>query len=211
MRVGILGGTGEAGRGVGLRLAMAGHDVRLGSRSAERARATAEKLGDEGLSGGTNGEAASFGDVVVVAVPWESAHATVEEVADELAGRIVLSMVNAVVFIDGQPEPIVPPSGSLALGLQARATRSRVVAGLHHVPAKLLARRDAPLDLDVLTCGDDRGALDAVLGLVESVDGLRAVDAGGLVNAAALEALTPVLIGLNLRYRARTGLKIQGI
>ncbi|MDG2308563.1 MAG: NADPH-dependent F420 reductase [Candidatus Binatia bacterium] len=211
MRVGILGGTGEAGRGVGLRLAMAGHEVRLGSRSTERAVEAVAELTHDNLSGGDNRDAASFGDVVVVAVPWESAHGTAAEVENELASRIVLSMVNAVVFIDGEPEPIVPPSGSVALGLQAQLTRSHVVAALHHVPAKLLARRRTALDFDVLTCGDNRAALDQVMGLLDSIDGLRAIDAGPLVNAAALETLTPVLIGLNLRYRSRTGLKIRGI
>lgn len=211
MRVGILGGTGEAGRGVGLRLALAGHDVRLGSRSAERAAEVAAKLGHAGLSGTSNPNAAAFGEVVVVAVPWESAHATVAEVEKELEDRVVLSMVNAVVFIDGQPEPIVPPSGSLALGIQAQAKKSRVIAALHHVPGKLLGKRDAALDFDVLTCGDDTEALAIVMDLVNSIDGLRAINAGGLVNAAALETLTPLLIGLNLRYKTRTGIKVRGI
>lgn len=211
MKVGILGGTGEAGRGVGLRLALAGHEVQLGSRSTERAAQAVAELEHPALSAAGNRDAARFGEVIVVAVPWESAHATVGEVEDELAGRVVLSMVNAVVFINGQPEPIVPPSGSLALGMQAQARRSRVVAALHHVPGKQLANRAATLDFDVLTCGDEPTALETVMGLIDSIDGLRAVNAGGLVNAAALETLTPLLIGMNLRYKTRTGLKICGL
>jgi len=211
MRVGILGGTGEAGRGVALRLAIAGHEVCIGSRAAERAQRACTRLDHPALSGGDNDSAASFGDVVVVAVPWESAHRIVAEVGDALADRVVVSMVNAVVFIDGQPEPVVPPSGSLALGMQAQLHRSHVVAALHHVPARSLGERDTVLDFDVLTCGDHRPALDLVMGLVDSIDGLRAIDAGGLVNAAALEALTPLLISLNRRYRTRTGVKIGGI
>lgn len=211
MKVGVLGGTGEAGRGVGLRLALAGHEVRLGSRSPERAAEAVAKLDHPRLTPGSNPDAAAFGEVVVVSVPWESAHATVAEVVEELAGKTVLSMVNAVVFIDGQPEPIVPPSGSLALGMQAQATRSHVVAALHHVPGKLLGKPDVPLDFDVLTCGDNEKALGTVMGLIDSIEGLRAVNAGGLVNAAALETLTPLLIGLNIRYKARTGIKVQGL
>ena len=211
MKVGILGGTGSAGRGLARRLAGAGHEVQLGSRDPEKAQATAEKLGGGSIGGGSNSEAASFGEVVVLAVPWDSVHATLAATEEELAGRILLSMANALVMIDGEPEPVVPPSGSLALGAQTQLPRSHVVAALHHVPARELEKADTELDFDVLTCGDHRPSLDTVVALINSIRGLRAIDAGGLVNASAIEALTPVLIGLNLRHRARTGIKINGL
>ena len=147
----------------------------------------------------------------MVAVPWECAHGTIASVQEDLAGRVILSMVNAVAFIGGRPEPIMPPSGSLALGIQVQLPKSHVVAALHHVPARTLGDRDAVLNFDVLTCGDNRAALDLVMGLVDSIKGLRAIDAGGLENAAALEMLTPLLIGLNRRYRVRSGIEICGI
>ncbi|MBX7158796.1 MAG: NADPH-dependent F420 reductase [Acidimicrobiia bacterium] len=211
MHVGILGGTGPAGRGVGVRLALAGHDVLLGSRSPERAVGIADELGMSNIKGGGNFDAASFGDVVVLAVPWEAAMPTAVEVENAARGKVLLSMANAVAFIGGKPEPVVPSSGSIALGIQARLPTVRVVAAMHHVPARSLVETDVALDFDVLCCGDDRGALDRVMSLVDSIPGLRSVDAGGLHNASAIEALTPLLIGLNKRYRARTGVRIVGI
>lgn len=211
MRIGILGGTGPAGRGVGIRLALAGHEVMLGSRHAERAEEVAAEVNLANVSGGGNQAAAQFGDVVVLSVPWEAAMPTAVEVEPQLRGKVLLSMANAVVFIDRKPEPIVPSSGSLALGIQARLPNVRVVAALHHVPARSLIETDVKLDFDVLCVSDDRGALDRVMELVNSIDGLRAVDAGGLLNASALEALTPLLIALNSRYKTRTGVQIVGI
>lgn len=211
MHVGILGGTGPAGRGVGARLAIAGHEVLLGSRSPERAVAIADELGLPNVKGGGNIDAASFGDVVVLSVPWEAAMSTAVEVESAARGKVLLSMANAVAFIGGKPEPVVPSSGSIALGIQARLPTVRVVAALHHVPAKSLQETHVDLDFDVLCCGDDSGALDRVMTLVGSIPGLRPIDAGSLHNASALEALTPLLIALNKRYHTRTGIRIAGI
>lgn len=211
MRVGILGGTGPAGRGFGMRLALAGHEIRLGSRRPEKAQGIAAEIDQPNVSGGGNTEAAQFGDVVVLSVPWEAAMPTAVEVEPAMRGKVLLSMANAVAFIDRKPESIVPSSGSLALGIQARLPTIRVVAAMHHVPARSLVETDVKLDFDVLSCSDDRGALDRVMELIESIEGLRPIDAGGLHNASALEALTPLLIALNSRYKARTGIRIAGI
>ncbi|MCE7883303.1 MAG: NADPH-dependent F420 reductase [Actinobacteria bacterium ATB1] len=211
MRVGILGGTGPAGRGVGIRAALAGHEVMLGSRNEAKAAEAARGLGHERIKGSDNHEAAAFGDVVVLSVPWEAAMQTAVEVEREARGKVLMSMANAVAFIDGKPEPVVPSSGSIALGIQARLPTVRVAASMHHVPARSLYETDVKLDFDVLTCSDDKGALDRVTELVRSIDGLRPIDAGGLHNASAIEALTPLLIALNSRYKARTGIRIIGI
>ena len=211
MKIGILGGTGDAGRGIGLRLAMAGHEVCLGSRDARRAAEVAATLSEGGIHGASNDEAAIFGPVAILAVPWESAHSVAASVEEALDGRILVSMVNAVSFVEGHPEPIIPPSGSLAMGLQAQLHGSRVVAAFHHLPARLLSKRDESLDMDVLLCGDDEAAKAEIAAITHSIEGLRAVDAGVLANAAAIEALTPVLIGINMRERRRTGIRIQGL
>ncbi len=211
MRVGILGGTGPAGRGVGARFAMAGHEVMLGSRNAERASAAAAKIGDDKVFGGDNKDAASFGDVVVLSVPWEAALPSAVEVEPVMRGKVLLSMANAVAFIAKEPESIVPSSGSLALGIQVRLPTVRVVAALHHVPARSMIETDKLLDFDVLVATDEPGARDRVMELIRSVEGLRPIDAGALHNASAIEAMTPLLIGLNTRYKTRTGLRIVGI
>jgi len=211
MHVGVLGGTGPAGRGIGHRLALSGHEILLGSRRPERAQEAADEISLPNVKGGGNADAAAFGDVVILSVPWEAAMSTAVEVEPHLRGKVLLSMANAVAFIDGKPEPVLPSSGSIALGIQARLPTLRVVAGLHHVPAKSLQETHVELDFDVLCASDDRGALDRVMGLVDSVPGLRAIDAGGLHNASAIEALTPLLISINRRYRTRSGIKVAGV
>jgi NADPH-dependent F420 reductase len=210
MRVGIIGGTGEAGRGVACRLAIAGHEVLIGSRDGKRAADAAASVGN-GVAGGENAVAAGFGEIVILAVPWEAATDSVNEAKDALAGRILISMGSALLFAGGWPQPLLPASGSLALGIQAHLPTTRVVAALHHVPAKTLLVASAPLDFDVLTCGADRAAVKQVMDLVASVPGLRPIDAGPLEYSVVLETLTPLLLGLNRRYRTRTGLRIQGV
>ncbi len=211
MRVGIVGGTGDAGRGIALRLAAAGNEVCIGSRSSGRGAEVCAKMNHPHVSAADNLGATSFGDVVILAVPWNCAGETVASLGETLVGRVVVSMASAVNFANGDAEAIVSPSGSLALGIQVQIPKSHVVASLHHLPARVMRDGNAALDFDVLTCGDDGGAVDTVMRLINSIEGLRAINAGRLVNAAALEALTPVLIGLNRRYRARTGIKISGI
>jgi NADPH-dependent F420 reductase len=210
VRIGIVGGTGEAGRGIALRWAMAGHEVRIGSRNRERAEEAAATLGQT-VAAGENREAAAFGEIVALAVPWEAATSTADELEETLAGRVVISMGSAVLFSGGWPQPLLPASGSIALGIQARLQRSDVVAALHHVPARTLLDANAPLDFDVLTCGGEPSAVARVMDLVRSIPGLRPIDAGPLENSVVLETLTPLLLGLNRRYRTRTGVRIQGM
>lgn len=211
MRIGILGGTGPAGAGVGIRAAMAGHEVMVGSRSPERAEEVALRLDHENITSGDNHAAACFGDVVVLSVPWAAALHTAVDVEGSIRGKVLLSMANAVAFIDGKPESIVPSSGSIALGIQARLPMIRVAAALHHVPARTLCDVSSTLDFDVFACSDDEGALDRVMELISSIEGLRPINAGALQNASAIEALTPLLIGLNIRYKTLTGIRVMGI
>ena len=216
MHVGVLGGTGPAGRGLAARLAAAGLRVTIGSRSIERASATVQELHelwadlDLGLEPGENAAAAEA-DLVVVATPWDAAAVTAGSVAKHLGGKVVVSMANALARVGGQFESLVPPRGSVAAHVQAAVPDAFVAAALHHIPARQLADLAAPVSSDVLVCSDHAHATEAATTLVELVPGLRALDAGSLSNAAPIEAFTAVLLQLNTRYRTHTALRITGI
>jgi len=216
MRIGILGGTGPAGTSLGSRLASVGYHIVIGSRSLERAVEVVEaelvkfpELSDR-LSAGDNA-AASACDVVVIATPWDSAAATVQDNAQALQGKIVISMANALVRVAGEFQPLLPPRGSVAAHVQAAVPGCRVVAAFHHLPAKELGHLGSPIDSDVLICSDDASALAEVSDIVEHIPGCRPLDAGQLSNATAIEAFTAVLLQLNVRYKTRVAPKLTGI
>lgn len=216
MSIGILGGTGPAGRGLAARLASIGHTAVIGSRSAERAEETRAALLtawpdlSDRLRAGDNAVAAGC-DLVVVATPWDSAATTVADLADALTGKIVISMANALIRVGREFQPLVPPRGSVAAHVQAAVPGCRVVAAFHHLPAKELGNLGEPVESDVLICGDDRDAVLEVMGLVSGIPGCRPLDAGELSNATAIEAFTAVLLQLNVRYRTRVAPRLTGI
>jgi 8-hydroxy-5-deazaflavin:NADPH oxidoreductase len=216
VHVGILGGTGPAGRGLGCRLAAAGVTVTLGSR--ERARAEQAAAGVVGawpgrelsISGGENAQAAEA-EVVIVATPWDGALATVQPLRDVLAGKVVVSVVSALVRVGRSIQAIQLARGSFAATLQAALPHSAVAAAFHHLPADDLVDLDEGLLADVLVCSDDARAKETTMGLVEAIEGLRPLDAGRLSQAQAIEAFTAVCIALNIRYKARTSVRMGGI
>ncbi len=213
--VGLLGGTGPAGRGVALRLAAAGVSVRVGSREEARAQdVVAEMLGawpDRALDvTGVANEDACDADVVVMAAPWEPALQLAAALADRLAGRTVISMANALARVDGNFLPLTMPRGSVCEELQARLPDAQVVGAFHHLPAKHLQDLDHELGAEVLVCGGSLAARDTVIALVDRMDGLRGLDAGTMDSAGAIEALTAVLVQVNVRYRTHSMLRLVG-
>jgi len=213
--VAILGGTGKEGTGLALRWARAGHEILIGSRSAERAFERARELArlvPGGLFDGRTNEAASReGELVVVAVPYEGHGALLATLRPVLAGKIVLETVVPLDF-KGPRLYAPPPEGSAAEEAQAiLGAEARVVAGLHALAAHELSSLDHPLDADVLVCGDDAAAKAAAMRLIEGL-GVRALDAGPLTMAPILEGLTAVMVRLNRRYRSKAAaIKITGI
>jgi 8-hydroxy-5-deazaflavin:NADPH oxidoreductase len=216
MRIGILGGTGPAGRALGARLASIGYPVVLGSRSKYRAMeardSTVDKFPDlaEMLGYGDNAAAADC-DIVVIATPWDGAATTAQEYEDALTGKIIISMANALVRVGHEFQPLVPPRGSVAAHVQAAVPKCRVVAAFHHLPATELGHIGEPIDSDVLICADDAAAVAQVSEIVERIPGCRPLDAGELSNATAIEAFTAVLLQLNVRYKTRVAPKLTGI
>lgn len=216
MDVGIIGGTGPAGRGLATRLAAAGYEVAIGSRDADRARdvaaRTAARWGDRSLAMTGDGNADVAGaDLVVVATPWESAVATVAPLAAALEGKVVVSMANALVKEGREMLALVPPRGSVAAAVQAALPSSLVAASFHHLPAADMEDLASGLAADVLVCSDHPRATKRTMALVEAIDGLRPLDAGSLSQAAAIEAFTAVCITLNIRHRAHSTLRLAGI
>lgn len=208
LSVGVLGGTGEQGRGLARRFAMAGIPVRLGSRTAERAAEAAADLA--GVTGCLNQEAAGA-DVVIVAVPWDGHETLLRGLAGRLEGRLVVDCVNPLAFGKGGPRPIAVPEGSAAQQAAALLPGSRVCAAFHHVSARLLLEGDGPIDTDVLVAGDAREDKDLVIALAGTIEGVRGIDAGPLQLAAQLESMTAVLIAVNKRYKAHAGLRVTDV
>ncbi|MFN8183371.1 MAG: NADPH-dependent F420 reductase [Candidatus Nanopelagicales bacterium] len=206
--IAVLGGTGPQGKGLAARWARAGFDVVLGSRDPQRAQAAAAAIG---VRGAGNLEAAEQGDIVVVAVPYEGHAAIVAEVADVVAGKVLVDCVNPLGFDKQGAFPLPVPEGSAGQQAAAVAPQARVVAAFHHVSAVLLADLDQELDIDVMVLSDDREAADEVIALADRVPGMRGVFAGRLRNAAQVEALTANLISINRRYKVHAGVRITDL
>ncbi len=214
--VAIVGGTGPLGRGVAARLVRAGVTVRLGSRDPDRARAAADEVAgwlgdasghDGGLTAGGNAEVVVDADVILLAVPYGGLGATVDQLADALDGRLVVSAVNPLTFDDRGPVPLAVEEGSAAELVAARVPSARVVAALHSVSSRELKRLDEPLDDDVPVLGDDEEAVAAVVALLERIDGCRPVAAGPLRLAGVAEDLTCLLLSVNRRHRTHVGFR----
>ena len=213
LTIGILGGTGDQGRGLARRLAMAGHHVIIGSRDADRAAAAAAALGGPpALSGAANAAAASAADSVIVAVPWEGHRDLLASLTDALDGKVVLDCVNPLGFDERGAYALDVPEGSAAEQAAAVLPGSRVVGAFHHVSAVVLLDPEvSEVDLDVLVLGDDRSATDLAQELASSVPGMRGIYAGRLRNCGQVEALTANLVSVNRRYKAHAGLRVTDI
>ncbi|AWS41863.1 MULTISPECIES: NADPH-dependent F420 reductase [Streptosporangium] len=209
--IGILGGTGDQGKGLARRFALAGHTVLIGSRSAERAQEAAASIGGP-VRGADNSTVAAEADVVIVAIPWEGHRSTLESLRTELTGKIVVDCVNPLGFDKQGAFALQVEEGSAAQQAAEVLPGSRVVAAFHHVSAVLLLDPEvAEIDLDVLVLGDDREATDTVQALAGRIPGVRGVYGGRLRNAHQIEGLTANLISINRRYKAHAGLRVTDV
>lgn len=214
MNIAIVGGTGKEGMGLARRWAAAEHAIIIGSRDAARAQAAAATLGEQTgksrITGTTNREAASRGEVVVLAVPWAGLESALTDLREACRQKVVVSTVVPLSF--GGPRLYTPPAqGSAAEEAQSLLGReAAVVAAFHHIAAHELAKPKA-LDSDLLLCGDSAEAKRVVTKLGASL-GLRAIDAGPLSNAGPIEGLTAILATINRRYKIKSsGIKITGL
>jgi 8-hydroxy-5-deazaflavin:NADPH oxidoreductase len=205
VKVAVLGGTGDFGLALAKRLVFAGEDVVIGSRDAQRANDAAAQIG---ASGATNKEAVRGAELVVLAVNAEAALSTAEALSTEIDERPLLSVASGLHVAKAGVFPR-DDERSLAERTQ-KLVAGPVVAGLHSLAATNLSR-DEPPDQDALVCGDDAVAKALVLELADKVVGGRALDAGPLASARALEGLTAVILNLNRRYKVHAGVRVTGI
>ena len=208
MRVAVLGGTGSFGRALAVRLLAGGEDeVVIGSRDASRAAAAAVEVGS-GATGAANEDAVRGVDLVVLAVKADGALETARAVADALGTTPLLSVASAIAVRKGVGALPDPDARSLAERVQA-VVGAPVCAGLHSIAAASLGASRP--DEDALVCGDDEAAKELALGLAGRVVSGRALDAGPLQSARALEGLTAVIVNLNRRYKAHAGVRVTGL
>jgi 8-hydroxy-5-deazaflavin:NADPH oxidoreductase len=212
LAIGVLGGTGDQGRGLARRLSMTGHRVIIGSRKAERAAAAAAELGGDLLSGAENRDAAAAADVLIAAMPWEGHRDLLAALAGQLAGKVVIDCVNPIGFDSRGAYALAVPEGSAAEQAAAVLPDSTVVGAFHHVPAGLLLDpAHDTVDMDVLVLGDSRAGTDLVIALVGEIPGMRGIYGGRLRNCGQVEALTANLVSINRRYSAHAGIRITGV
>jgi NADPH-dependent F420 reductase len=204
VKVAVVGGTGSFGTAVAKRLVEAGVDVVIGSRDAERARATAAPLG---ATGSDNDDAVRGVDLVVFAVKADAAVDTARDLRPSIGSTPVLSVCSELSFGPGGVKPTAEPT-SVARRIQDELD-APVVAGLHSLAASNLDA--APPDEDAFVCGDDEVAKGLALDLAGRLVSGRALDCGPLASARALEGLTAVIVNLNKRYKGHAGFRVTGL
>jgi NADPH-dependent F420 reductase len=206
--IGFIGGTGNQGRALALRIAAAGNEVILGSRSLEKARKVVKKIDkrQEGLRirPVTNEEAAKEAEIVFVTLPYRSMKSTVEPLEEYLRGKIVVDVINPI-----KPRNVCK-GVSASEELQAMLKGSKVVCAFKNVSSSLIWNLDEKVDVDSIVCGESEDAKKEIIKLSEEI-GIPSVDGGGIENALASELLTSLLLDLNKKYKAETGIKIKVI
>jgi NADPH-dependent F420 reductase len=224
--IAIVGGTGPEGSGLALRWARAGETIVIGSRDAARASQTAEKLkqalqgeGSSSARGGPitgqeNQAACQSAEIVVLTIPFSSQAETLKYLAPALRpGQVLIdTTVPLAASIGGRATRTLGVwQGSAAQQAAELAPQGvAVVAAFHSLSAELLGR-DGPVDCDVIVCSDDKPAAKTVRALARKIPGVRALDGGKLENARIVEQITALLIGLNIRHKGHSGIRITGL
>lgn len=214
--IALVGGTGPEGRGLAQRLALAGHAVVIGSRSAERAHEIAVQLAHEAgdgasLSGSTNAEAVSGANLTILTIPYSGLADTLPPLESSLRGKIVISTIAPVEFREGRPVALHVEAGSAAQEVARMLPKSRIVSAFQTVDAHALSDLGHELDTDVLVSSDDTEARRLVVRLANGIAGVRALSAGRLASSRYVEECTALLITLNRIYKSHSGIRITGV
>jgi NADPH-dependent F420 reductase len=214
-RIAFIGGTGPEGLGLAMRFVKSGNTVFIGSRTEERAAEAVAQvqaaLPEGEIYGGFNVEGAEKAEFVFVTVPADAHHDILVELADAIGDKIVVDCVVPMVVDKDGPRPAPPQAGSAAEEARDLLPKAKIVSGFHHVDGKQLQKLDRPMQGDVLVCGDHKTAKKKVMGLVEEIQYMRALDGGGLINSRITEAMTALLITINKQYKAHSGISITGV
>lgn len=207
MNISIVGGTGNLGKGLAIRLAQVGHHIILGSRTVEKAIKSAneikEMISDIEIEGMGNSQAAQRGEVIILSVPYKSLEETLVSIKEQVAGKVVVD--TTVALIPGKPPTTEQlPEGSAAERVQhLLGDNVQVVSAFHTISAHLLQEFNHELDGDTLVAGNNKEAKQVVMKWAEEI-GLRALNAGPLKVSSTLENITSLLIGLNIRYKKKS-------
>jgi hypothetical protein len=216
--IAVLGGTGPEGFGLALRWAKAGETVIIGSRDAQRARDAADKIKQRAsganVSGDENTAACGAADLLVLTIPFEGHAALLKQLKPAIRpGSIVIdTTVPLAASVGGRATRTLGVwQGSAAQETAELVPKGiSVVAAFHNVGAELL-NADGPVDCDVIVCSDDPNASQIVRNLAKKIPGVRALDGGKLENARIVEQITALLIGLNIRHKGHSGIRITGL
>ena len=215
----IVGATGALGFGLALRLGQAGVPIVIGSRDAGRAQEAVTRASAQvpsgSFSGAENAAAVQGAEIVILSVPFRNQSENLTNLREALKpGQLLVdATVPLAAAVSGKATRTIGVwQGSAAQQAQEMAPDGvRVVSAFHTVSAALLTDLGHELDEDVLICGDKRADKQAVAALVEQIAGLRPVDCGPLEMARIVESLTPLIISINVRNKARAGIKITGL
>ena len=207
MIISLIGGTGNLGKGLAIRLALIGHKVIVGSRELEKAESKAteyneilEKFGNGvKIKGLKNEEAAKIAEISIFTVPWKYAFSTAEKLKEFLVKKIVISPIVPMEKMEDTFIFSPPPEGSAAEKLAEILKDSKVVSAFHNIPAKRFAKFNKKLELDVVVCSDHDNAKKVVMNLIDQIDGLRALDGGPLLTSRMVESITPLLLTIAAR------------
>jgi NADPH-dependent F420 reductase len=220
MDITVIGGTGEEGFGLTLRLAKAGQHVIIGSRSQEKGQTVAAKAvemlgGDAKVDGTTNEEAAEQGEIVFVTVPYAGQADIYRAIKDHVAeGKIVVDCTSPLATaVGGRAWQVIRPWHGSAVEQAKAILRPKVnmVAAFHTISGEQLNDLERPMESDVLVCGKDPEAKAAVGDLIDSIPNLRWVDAGDLSMARLVETMTAILVSVNRTYKIRdAGFRVTG-
>ena len=213
MTIAIIGGTGPEGSGLAQRWARAGEKVVIGSRSTERATAAAASISGQ-ISGAANSAACASADIVVMTVPFEAHAETLKHLKPVLrSGQILVdTTVPLAASVGGRATRVLGVwQGSAAQQAAELVPEGvAVVAAFHNVSSELLKGND-PIDCDVIVCSDDKEAAKKIRELARKIPGVRAIDGGKLENARNVEQITALLIGMNIRHKGHSGIRITGL
>jgi hypothetical protein len=212
----FLGGTGPEGRGLALRLALAGQQAIIGSRDAGRAAKVAEELlqlaPGARIGGATNADAAARADVVFLTFPYEGQRTVLEQLRESLDGKVVVNVIAPMLFERGRgASAVAVPAGSAAQEAQEILPGSLVAAAFQNISAEDLQKPEIMLEGDVIVCSGHREAKTLVMDLTREIKNLRPVNGGGLANAKYVEQLTPLLVNINRIHKIHAGIKIVGL
>ncbi|HIN04735.1 MAG TPA: NADPH-dependent F420 reductase [Dehalococcoidia bacterium] len=212
----FLGGTGPEGRGLAIRLALAGEEVVIGSRDAARASTAAEELlllaPGARITGAANADAAAQADTIFLTFPYEGQRPTLETLGEALDGKIVVNVIAPMEFQRGRGAIALPvDAGSAAEESQLLLPGALVAAAFQNASAEELQEPGLIMEGDVVICSDHKAAKDRVMELTPKIPNLRPVDGGALANAKYVEQITPLLVNINRIYKIHAGIKIVGV